>query len=272
MQGKHVLITGATDGIGKQTAIELSRLGAMVIVHGRTPERCAAAAAEVRSRIPGAVIATLAADLSTVANVRGLAHAYIQEFPRLDVLVNNAGVYMKERVETPDGYEMTLAVNHLAPFLLTHELLPLLKKSAPARVVTVSSVAHARGTMDFSNLQGERRYSGYDAYARSKLANVLFTFELAARLTGTGVTAVCLHPGVIGTKLLRAGFGTIPAGSVAEGARMSVYAASSPALEGTSGTYCAGFAPQEPDIRAHDPVVRESLWKVSERLCGIPVR
>src|SRR5438105_1169400 len=196
MAGKTVLVTGGTSGIGKATAVGLARLGARVGITGRDTARAEAAAAEIRAASNNSAVDAFAADLSSRTEVRRLAR---ECYAQLDVLVNNVGGFWAHRHLTADGLEHTFALNHLAPFLLTNLLLDRLTASAPARVVAVSSGAHARGRIDFDDLQGERDYSGQRAYSQSKLANVMFTCELARRLEGTGVTATVLHPGVVRT-------------------------------------------------------------------------
>jgi NAD(P)-dependent dehydrogenase (short-subunit alcohol dehydrogenase family) len=268
MKNKIVLITGSTDGIGKQTALELAGLGAGIILHGRNRERLEAVQSEIRKVTGNEQVDVLTADFCSLKQVRTMAGRIYEKYDHLDVLVNNAATFIKDRVISEDGYEMTFAVNYLAPFLLTTLLLDLLKKSAPARIVTVSSVAHSTARLDFDNLQGEKEYKPWRAYGLSKLCNVLFTFELAARLNGSGVTANCLHPGVINTKLLRASY-NMPGGSVEEGAKMSVYLASSPEVEKMNGTYFAGMNLSRPSPLAQDKDLRLQLWQVSERLVGI---
>ncbi len=264
-----ILITGSTDGIGKQTALDIARAGASVIIHGRNHERVKATATEIRQAAPRAVVDSVTADLSTLASVRNMAHLIRERFPRLTVLVHNAGVYMTERMLTPDGFETMFAVNHLAPFYLTHLLQDLLIASAPARVVVVSSVAHTRARLDFGNLQGEKRFDPYDTYALSKLANVLFSNELALRLRSNNVTSNCLHPGVVATKLLRAGFSMSGAG-VEEGAQTSVYLALSPEVEGMTGKYFVRKQPVAPAPITLDSHVRKEFWEATEHLLGIP--
>ena len=197
MAGKSVLVTGGTGGIGRATAIGLAALGARVGITGRDPARTEAAAASIRAAPGRPAVDAFAADMSVQAGVRRLAAQVLDTYPRLDVLVNNVGGFWAHRHVTADGLERTFALNHLAPFLLTSLLLDRLTASAPARIVTVSSGAHARGRIDFDDLQGERNYSGQRAYSQSKLASVMFTYELARRLEGTGVTATVLHPGVV---------------------------------------------------------------------------
>jgi NAD(P)-dependent dehydrogenase (short-subunit alcohol dehydrogenase family) len=268
-----MLVTGATDGIGKATALELARRGARVIVHGRSLEKVRKAQDYIRHEFPGARLEAVAADLASLEQVRALARDVRERFGRLDVLIHNAGVYMQERVLSADGYEMTFAVNHLAPFLLTRELLPLLR-AARARVITVASTVHANGRIDFENLGGVRRaaqrkapaFDGRDAYVQSKLANVMFARELAVREKGQ-LTSNSLHPGVITTKLLLAGF-SISGASPDHGAATSVYLATSPAVAQISGKYFedqreAPVAPQ-----AQDAAAQKRLWDLSEQLVG----
>jgi len=263
-----VLITGSTDGIGKQTAIKLATLGATVLLHGRDKRRGTAVLAEIQKATQNPHIDLFVADLSSLTEVKALAQEVRSKHNRLNVLINNAGIYMKDRVLTTDGLEMTFAVNHLAPFLLTYSLLDLLKQNAPARIVNVSSVAHQRGSFDVKNLQGERKFSPYGAYALTKLANILFTIELADRLVGTGITVNCLHPGVIGTKLLRQGF-NIDGDPLEDGAETPVYLATSPALEGITGRYFVKKHEVKLPTHAVDKRDRSELWRVSERLAGI---
>ncbi len=202
MSGRIVLVTGGTGGIGKATAAGVARLGARVGIVGRDRQRAEAAAADIRREADKSVVDVFVADMSSQAEVRRLAADVLDRYPRLDVLVNNVGGFWANRHSTADGLEHTFAVNHLAPFLLTNLLLDRLRASAPARVVTVSSGAHGQGRIDFDDLQAERNYQGGRAYSQSKLANVMFTYELARRLEVSGVTANVLHPGVV-----RTGFG-----------------------------------------------------------------
>ncbi len=263
-------MTGSTDGIGRETALELARLGAEVIVHGRSSGKASAVADAIRRETGNPSLAFLPADFSDLDQVRAMAAGLQSRWGVLHVLINNAGTYMDRRILTPAGLEVTFTVNHLAPFLLTNLLLDLLKRSTPSRVITVSSVAHQRGGLDFDNLQGERHYEPYSAYAVSKLANILFTYELAARLEGTGVTANCLHPGVITTKLLQKGFGST-GGSVEEGAATSVYLASSPVVESVTGRYFVRRQEAVSSWLSRDRALARRLWEVSERLCGLGV-
>jgi NAD(P)-dependent dehydrogenase (short-subunit alcohol dehydrogenase family) len=269
MQGRTVLITGATDGIGRETARALARQGAALIIHGRNADRCEAVRREILRDHPRASVEIEAADLSSLAEVRSLAGRIRARFPSLHVLMNNAGVYMTHRTLSADGVEMTFAVNHLSHFLLTLLLLDVLKRSAPARVITVSSIAHTRGILDLAHLAGEKKFDAYGAYAMSKLANILFTVELAGRLNGAGVTVNCLHPGVIRTKLLHEGFPSMEGGALADGALTPVFLATAPAVAGISGKYFVNGKEQRSSGDSTDPRIRRELWKLSEQLTGI---
>ena len=276
MSGKTCLITGATAGIGEVTARELARFGARVIVVGRSPGRCAATVERIQGQTGSSAVESLVADLSVQADVRRLVGEVRERCDRLDVLVNNAGGMFLDRRETVDGIELTLALNHLSYFLLTKRLLPLLEASAPSRIVNVASDAHRGISIDFDDIQGRRRYSGWRAYKRSKLANILFTYELARRLEGTGVTANALHPGFVRTNFFEGltgwiGFITrLGASLVAigpeEGARTSIYLASSPEIEGVSGQYFVKSRPARSSPQSHDRVAADRLWRLSEEL------
>lgn len=269
MQGKTVLITGSTDGIGKQSALELARMGATVILHGRDYAKGSSTLQEIGKLTGNDKLDLFVADLSSQNQVRNFAAEVERKYTRLDVLINNAGVYMHHRQLTDDGLEMTFAVNHLAPFLLSSLLLNLLRKSAPARIVTVSSIAHQRARLDFDNLQAEKKFDAYGSYALSKLANILFTYELADRLDGSAVTATTLHPGVIDTKLLRIGFGSFGGRSLEEGATTTVYLASSPNVAGISGKYFVDCAERASSPLSYDVKLRKELWRRSETLVGL---
>ena len=279
MAGKVVLITGGTGGIGKATAIGLAAIGARVGITGRDLARTEEAAVEIRAVSGNPAVDAFAADMSSQAEVRRLAAAVLDAYPRLDVLVNNVGGFWAHRHSTADGLERTLALNHLAPFLLTNLLLDRLKASAPARVVTVSSGEQARGRIDFEDLQGARDYSAQRAYSQSKLANVMFTNELARHLQGTGVTANSLHPGVVRTNFGaedQAGFFAVMGGMVrpflktpAEGAQTSIYLASSPNLEGVTGQFFADRKPKIAHKVAYDIDMAARLWRISGDLVGL---
>jgi NAD(P)-dependent dehydrogenase (short-subunit alcohol dehydrogenase family) len=268
MRGKIVLITGSTDGIGKQTALELAQMGATVIVHGRSEQKVQSAQQAIRQQAPQADLQAATADLASLGQVRAMAADIRRRFERLDVLIHNAGVFLQERRLSSNGYEMTLAVNHLAPFLLTRELLDLLVGSR-ARVITVASATHARARIDFYNLNAEHHFDGFAAYAQSKLANVFFARELAERLKIKGVTSNCLHPGAIGTKLLKAGFNSQGA-SVEQGAATPVYLASSPDVAQTTGKYFVDCEERPVAPLALDRAVQQRLWQLSEQMVGAP--
>lgn len=262
---KRVLVTGATDGIGRETAEELGRRGAHVLVHGRTEEKAEPVAAGVRAA--GGAADAVFADLGSLAAVRALA-ASLERFGALDVLVNNAGIFAKQRSLSADGFELTFAVNHLAPFALTHLCLPLLRAAKHARVVNLSSVAHSRGAIPWDDLGLERGFDGYRAYAASKLMNVLFTYELARRLGAPGITANAVHPGVISTKLLRTGFG-MGGASVADGAATSLRCALDPALDGVTGRYFADARETASSRASYDREAQRRLYERSVELTGV---
>lgn len=255
---KTALVTGATDGIGKETARALASKGYRVLVHGRSAEKAALACEDLGAGEP------VFADLSKLAEVRALAERVAKLTSRLDVLVNNAGIFAHEHTLTADGFELTMAVNHFAPFVLTHRLLPLLEETPGARAVHVSSVAHQRGRLDPHALDFTKGFEGYAVYAASKLANVLFSNAMALR---TKTTHASLHPGVISTKLLKSGFG-ISGASVAEGAKTSVYAATSPSLEGVTGKYFSDERETRPSALARDEALAETLYAVSAQRTG----
>jgi NAD(P)-dependent dehydrogenase (short-subunit alcohol dehydrogenase family) len=276
MAGKSVLVTGGTGGIGRTTAIGLAALGARVGITGRDQARTDAAAAGIRAALGSPAVDAFAADMSGQAGVRRLAAQVLDTYPRLDVLVNNVGGFWAHRHVTADGLERTFALNHLAPFLLTNLLLDRLIASAPARIVTVSSGAHASGRIDFDDLQGERNYSGQRAYSQSKLANVMFTYELARRLEGTGVTATVLHPGVVRTSFGAEDQAAHFAAMIrvarllmktsAQGAATPIYLASSPEVEGITGRY---FANRKPKTSMRRPGLRpEGVALRAVRLTG----
>jgi len=279
MQGKVVVVTGANSGIGRATAQALAGLGATVLACGRSAEKIEAAVAEVRASTGNAEVHALVADLSVMAQVRDLAQAIRQRTDRVDVLINNAGIGSDRRVMTEDGVELTFAVNHLAPFVLTTELLPLLEASAPARVVTVSSAMYTSvKALDLEALVYRRDgYAFQASYGETKLANVLFTRALARRLEGTGVTANCLHPGVIDTAfgddgdlhgfnalMFRVMKWFLP--GPAKGAETSVYLASSPEVEGVSGRYFEKCREKDMSPLAQDDALADRLWERSEGL------
>lgn len=263
----RILVTGATDGIGKETAFELARRGAEVLVHGRNQKKALATVEELQKRTKLEVFRPVFGDLSSLAEVRALA-GQIDAIGEVDVLLHNAGLYAKRREVTADGLELTFAVNHLAPFVLTHLLLPKLRERPAPRVVLVASMVHSSGEIDFSNLQLERGFDGYTAYANSKLMNVVFGYELARRLEGTKVTVNSLHPGVISTKLLHGGFGAGGA-PLAEGAKTSVMVATDPALAGVTGKYFSSQRETTSSRASHDRETQRRLYEVSRELGGV---
>jgi retinol dehydrogenase-12 len=278
LSGKVCLVTGATSGIGAVTARELARRGATVVVVGRSPQKCEATVRGIRDQTGNPAVESLVADLSVQAEIRRLAREFRQGHPRLDVLINNAGAIFMQRRESGDGIEMTFALNHLASFLLTHLLLDVLTACTPARVVNVASSAHAGVTLDFDDLQGRRGYRGFRAYRRSKLANLLFTFELARRLEGTGVTVNALHPGFVATNifagngpagwLMRQSAGLVAIGPE-KGARTTILLATAPEVEGLTGRYFVKGRPVSPSPASRDQDAAGRLWQMSEALTGL---
>ncbi|WP_415281612.1 SDR family oxidoreductase [Candidatus Nitrososphaera sp. FF02] len=279
MNSRVCLVTGATSGIGKEIASGLARLGATVVFVGRDGNKCEAVLREIVQRHPGSDVSYIVSDLSSQESVRGLAAEFLAKHSSLHVLVNNAGVFAGERAATADGIEMTFAVNHLAPFLLTHLLSSRLKTSAPARVITTSSVAHRGARIDFDDPQFEKRqYGGIAAYGQSKLANILFTRELARRLADRGVTANCFHPGAVKTDLMegnpllyRAAWAAASPFllSPEKGADTGVYLASSPEVEQVTGRYFVKRKISEPSEAARDDEAAARLWTISEELTGV---
>jgi retinol dehydrogenase 14 len=276
MDGRVCLVTGATSGIGRATAQALAGLGATVALVARDPAKGEAAAKEIAETTDGRAVEVFLADLSSQDSVRDLARSFRGAHDRLHVLVNCAGAFHRGRRVTADGLELTFALNHLAYFLLTNLLLDLLVAGAPARVVNVTSGAQAMGRIRFEDLQGDLRYRGQAAYNQSKLANVLFTYELARRLEGTGVTANCVHPGVVRTNfgredqplLWRLLFPVVTPlmRTPQKGAETVVYLASSPAVEGITGKYFHDRRPRRSSSRSYDRALAERLWRVSEEL------
>lgn len=273
-----VIVTGANSGIGKATAHALAATGARVVLACRSVSRGKAAIEEISRATGSRRVELMQLDLSSFESVRSFAHDFRSRYDRLSCLVNNAGVILRERHLSIDGYEMQFAVNHLGHFLLTRELLPLLEASAPSRVVSVSSGAHRIGHIDFDDINLERRYTIFGAYARSKLANILFTRELARRTAGSGVTANCLHPGGVGTNIgvdreTQAGSRIMRALSVVmatpeKGAETSVYLATTPEVATVTGEYFVKKRPRKPASRALDEELAVRLWEQSERMVG----
>lgn len=275
MTGKTVLVTGATNGIGKEAARGLARLGARVVIVGRNAQKCAETVAELQRSTGNQAIEALTADLSAMAEVRRLADEVKARCPRLDVLINNAGAYFDKRLTSADGYEMTFALNHLSYFYLTTLLLDLIKASAPARIINVSSDAHRFARLNLVNPHKPPAYSGFRIYGETKLANVVFTYELARRLEGTGVTANAMHPGFV-----RTGFGKNNSGLVSkffslmqrfaltpeQGADTIIYLASAPEVQGVSGKYFVKRKAVPTSPVSDDQKTWTALWTLSERL------
>ena len=267
-----VLVTGSTDGIGRATARALAAAGAKVILHGRSKPKVDAALAKLAEELPGAELEGVSFDLASQTAVRKGAEQILARIPELHVLVNNAGIYADERTLTDDGIELTFAVNHVGPFLLTELLAPRLEASAtrvPSRVINVSSVAHTRGRIHIDDLTLATGWTSYAAYAQSKLANVMHALELAARHEPAKLVAYSLHPGVIGTKLLRQGFGPVQGSSVEVGARTSVRLAGGESVDDPSGTYFNEGTPTQPAVAARDAAARTALWDASLRLAKL---
>jgi NAD(P)-dependent dehydrogenase (short-subunit alcohol dehydrogenase family) len=278
MPGKICLVTGATSGIGLVTAQALAQQGATVIVAGRDPRRGSATMSRIMQETGNTNMELLLADLSSQAQVRRLVGEFQRRFSRLDVLVNNAGAIFTRRNLSADGIEMTLALNHLGYFLLTNLLLDTLKASAPARIINVSSDAHQSGRINFADLQGQQRYGGWRAYCQSKLANLLFTYELARRLDGTGVSANAMHPGFVATRFGRNNHGMfalfirlaqLTALSPEQGAETLIYLATSPEVEGITGTYFVKKRPVKSSSISYDQTAAQHLWQLSTNLTGL---
>ncbi len=281
MTGKRVIVTGATSGIGEEAAVELAKMGAAVTLISRSADKLAATAARIRDEVSSAEADTIQADLSEIAQIRAAAAEYLTRHDRLDVLLNNAGGVFTGRRESADGIEYTMALNHINYFVLTNDLLPLLKQTAEqygeARIVNVSSDAHRTG-MKWDDIQFENSYSALNAYGQSKAMNVLHTYELARRLAGTGVTANAVHPGLVATNFGRnngclfAVLGSLLqpfAKSAEDGAATSVYAAADPALKGVTGKYYADKTERETIPETYDKDNGARLWAISEELTGM---
>lgn len=258
-----LLVTGSTDGIGKESARVLSALGHRVLVHGRTEDKAKGVATDL-----GNGCLAVWGDLSRLSEVRALAKLVHESVDSLDVLVNNAGVFSKKRELTADGFELTVGVNHFGHFLLTHLLLDLLKKSPAPRIVNTSSGVHAGADLDMNDLQLSHDWSGYGAYATSKLMNVLFTTELVERLRGTGIVVHSLHPGVVATKLLRAGFGG-GGTPVRESTGTTVKVAIDPSVGKSTGKYWSNERETKPSQRSQDPALAKALYEQSCKLTGV---
>jgi len=274
LEGRRMLVTGGNGGIGRVAARELARRGAEVVLACRDSDKTRQALAQINA-VAVVPACNLAVDLASLGSVRSLARAFLDRYDRLDVLVNNAGLFPPRQRFTEDGFEMQFGVNHLSHFLLTHLLLDCLKRSAPARVVTVASMLHKRGRIDFDTFRGWNKYGAQAAYAQSKLANVLFAVELARRLEGTGVTSNVLHPGGVATDIMRdlpwlvrklVGLAFI---TPEEGAKTTIMLAADPALAEVSGVYFDQCKRAEPSPLAGDQALRRRLWEVSMQLAGL---
>jgi NAD(P)-dependent dehydrogenase (short-subunit alcohol dehydrogenase family) len=277
VRGKRVVLTGGTGGIGLAAARQLAALGAELTIVARSEARARDAAATIR-----ATVDVLIADLASQAEVRRLAQEIVERYPRVDVLINNAGAIFGARQLSVDGIEMTWAINHLAPFLLTNLLLERLIRGAPSRVITTASAAHNRASIPFDDLLAERSYGamGFSRYGETKLANILFTRELARRLAGTDVTANCFHPGFVGTGfnhnngwLMHAGMmaARLVARSPEKGADTLVWLANSPSVSGVSGAYFMDRREKPPSSAAQDAAAARRLWEVSDAQVGLSV-
>ncbi len=274
MKGKTCLVTGATSGIGLKTVEGLAAAGARVVVAGWNEQKVAELAARL-----GPGTGSHVADLSNQDDVRRLAREVQERYDKIDVLINNAGAFYQRRQESSDGVEMTFALNHLAPFLLTNLLLDYVTAGGSARIVTVSSMAHKGQKLDFRDLEGKRKYGSWKAYGRSKLANILFTYELARRLEGTGVTANCLHPGFVASKFGHNNGGSVKvvigliqrlfAISEEKGSLTSIHVASSAEVEGVSGKYFIKSKEAAPSSASHDKGAQARLWEISAEMVGL---
>ncbi len=280
MQGKVCIVTGANSGIGKATALGLAQMGATIVMVCRNQSKGEEAQNEIKEKSGNDAVDLMLADLSSQASIRQLAENFQQHYQQLHVLINNAGGVNLNRRETVDGLEMTFAVNYLAPFLLTNLLLDKLKASAPARIVNVSSESHQSGYIKMDDLELEKGYRLMRAYGQSKLALVLFTYELARRLQGTGVTANCLHPGFVATTIGQNGVGSVGRSIVKlifsrlgispeEGAKTSIYLASSPEIEGVTGKYFLKSIPVRSAPISYDETLQRQLWEESAKLVNL---
>jgi len=281
MQGKICLITGANSGIGKATALGLALMGATVVMVCRDRVRGEEAQKEIKAQSSNDAVDLLLVDLSSQQSICQLAETFKQHYTRLDVLINNAGRFTLFRSETVDGFEMTFAVNHLAPFLLTNLLLDLLKASSPSRIINVGSNAHEEGYINMNDLQSTKGYRAMRSYGQSKLALLLFSYELARRLEGTGVTVNCLHPGFVATNIGQSGAGPVlraaarailpHIGTTPEvGAKTSLYLASSPDIEHVTGKYFVKSTPKRSAAISYDEALQHQVWEVSAKLVKLP--
>ncbi len=281
IRGKTCMITGATSGIGRVTALALAARGARLVLVCRNRERAEELAREIRAKTPGAAVTVMIADLASQAEIRRVASEFLATGSPLHVLINNAGIFNLSRAETVDGIEETFAVNHLAYFLLTTLLLERIKQSAPARIINISSTLHQRTSMNFDDLGGKKSYGGMRAYGQSKLGNILFTNELARRMAGTGVTVNSVHPGGVATNLGKNN-GALARGFIAlfgafsrtpeKGAETQIYLATSPEVDGVTGQYFVDCKPARSSAESRDEHVAHRLWEVSAQMTGLAAR
>jgi NAD(P)-dependent dehydrogenase (short-subunit alcohol dehydrogenase family) len=278
LAGKTIVVTGANVGIGKATATALASMGALVAIVARDEAKGKAALADVKAASGSDAVELYLADFGVPASIEAFARDFTRDHDRLDVLVNNAGLMLPTRHTTAEGFESMFAINHLGYFRTTHLLLPLLKKSGPARIVVVASDAHRRGKLELDDLQSERSFSAFGTYGGTKLANILFAAELAERLAGTGITVNSLHPGVVGTDFGQKEAGFLNAAirlvkpfllTPEKGAATQIYLASSPEVAGVTGKYFDKKKPVSPSKRAQDVSFRKKLWAATERLAKI---
>ncbi len=268
MDAKIILVTGSTDGIGKQTAIELAKRGHKVVVHGRNEERARNTVEEIKSLSGNCEVETVVANFSDLESIAKMARDVKNRFSKLDVLLNNAGVFEDKKVILENGFEKTFMVNHLAPFALTIQLLDLVQATPGSRIVNVSSMAQS-GSIDFDDLNGEKYFDPYHAYALSKLENVLFTYKLVRALNSDRVTVNCLHPGVISTKLFHAGWGGFGGRSLEKGAQTPVFAAISPEMENKTGLYLVNKKEKRSAPISYDKKIQDRLWELSLEFTGL---
>lgn len=275
LKNKTAIITGATSGIGRVTALAIAREGARLVLPVRNIEKGKALKDEIEKETGNASVEIMHCNLASLDSVRQFAEDFRKKFDSLHLLVNNAGLWEAKRKESDDGIEMNFAVNHLAPFLMTNLLLDIIKKSAPARIISVASTAHKYGKMRFNDLEGKKSWGSMQSYAQSKLANILFTRRLAKELDGSGVTANCLHPGVVNTQLFSKLPGFIQKVSSffmitpEKGAQTSIYLATSPDVENITGEYFDKRKIAKTTAHARDMQVADTLWEVSKEYCGM---
>ncbi|HAF61738.1 MAG TPA: short-chain dehydrogenase [Anaerolineaceae bacterium] len=266
--GRTVLVTGSTDGIGKQTAVTLAGQGGRVLIHGRNPQKVDRTISEIKKRYPDADLAGYVAEFSSLDSVRKLVDEINQKEASLHVLINNAGIYSPDFGLSQDGFELTFAVNQLAPFLLTLSLLEKIKASQAARIINVTSIAHGVHDLDMNKIHDENSFRAWRAYKISKFANILFTYTLAERLQDSQVTVNCLHPGTVNTKVLRSAFPEMQGISLEEGARSSIYLASTEDLDGVTGKYFEESKPAESAPQTYDKEIQQTMWEQCERWVG----